>query len=66
VINLWTTPDRANPTKEGAIHMIFLDEMVSSEFSFSTLLARVVIGFTLHGSIFLCSVDEFMQLLEKI
>ncbi|KAK2364238.1 hypothetical protein QL285_089135 [Trifolium repens] len=27
VINLWTTPDRANPTKEGAIHMIFLDEM---------------------------------------
>ncbi|KAK2443692.1 replication protein A 70 kDa DNA-binding subunit [Trifolium repens] len=26
VINLWSTPDRNNPTEEGAIHMILLDE----------------------------------------
>ncbi|KAK2378193.1 replication protein A 70 kDa DNA-binding subunit [Trifolium repens] len=26
VINLWTTPDRNNPTEEGAIHMILLDQ----------------------------------------
>ncbi|MCH83941.1 replication protein A1-like protein, partial [Trifolium medium] len=28
VINLWTTPDRANSTEEGALYMIFLDEEV--------------------------------------
>jgi hypothetical protein len=28
VINLWSTPDRNNPTEEGAIHMILLDETV--------------------------------------
>ncbi|XP_045821940.1 uncharacterized protein LOC123914810 [Trifolium pratense] len=26
VINLWSTPDRANPTEDGALHMIFLDK----------------------------------------
>ncbi|KAK2423169.1 replication protein A 70 kDa DNA-binding subunit [Trifolium repens] len=26
VINMWTTPDRVNPTDVGAIHMIFLDK----------------------------------------
>ncbi|CAJ2676884.1 unnamed protein product [Trifolium pratense] len=26
VINLWFTPDRANPREEGALHMIFLDK----------------------------------------
>ncbi|MCH79284.1 ATP-dependent DNA helicase PIF1 [Trifolium medium] len=26
VINLWSTPDRADPTEEGALHMIFLDK----------------------------------------
>ncbi|XP_045793676.1 uncharacterized protein LOC123888628 isoform X1 [Trifolium pratense] len=28
VINLWSTPDRANPREEGALHMIFLDKDV--------------------------------------
>jgi hypothetical protein len=32
VINLWTTPDRNNPTEEGAIHMILLDQDVSYVF----------------------------------
>jgi hypothetical protein len=32
VINLWTTPDRNNPSEEGAIHMIFLDQDVSYDF----------------------------------
>ncbi|CAJ2643107.1 unnamed protein product [Trifolium pratense] len=26
VINLWSTPDRANPAEDGALHMIFLDK----------------------------------------
>ncbi|PNY14280.1 replication factor A protein [Trifolium pratense] len=26
VINLWSTPDRTNPSEDGALHMIFLDK----------------------------------------
>jgi hypothetical protein len=32
VINMWTTPDRVNPTDVGAIHMIFLDKDVCLDF----------------------------------
>jgi hypothetical protein len=28
VINMWTTPDRANPTDQGSIQMILVDEKV--------------------------------------
>jgi hypothetical protein len=33
VINLWTTPDRANSAEGGAIHMILLDKDVCCVFS---------------------------------
>jgi hypothetical protein len=33
VINLWTTPYRTNPSEQGAIHMILLDEEVSCVFN---------------------------------
>jgi hypothetical protein len=32
VINIWTTPDRVNPTDIGAIHMIFIDKDVCLDF----------------------------------
>jgi len=39
VIRLWSIPDRNNPTEEGSLHMLLLDEKVpiSYLFYFSTL-----------------------------